>query len=72
MLTDDDKMLFGIHKGKAMANVPAKYLLWFYDELKQRQSKGLRLNSAELELHEYISDNLDILKNEKDNCYKCR
>jgi uncharacterized protein (DUF3820 family) len=30
--TDRDKMPFGKYKGKEMANVPAPYLLWLYDE----------------------------------------
>ena len=31
-LTDQDKMPFGAHKGKLIADVPASYLLWFYDQ----------------------------------------
>lgn len=27
-LTDNDKMPFGKHAGKAMCNVPAAYLIW--------------------------------------------
>lgn len=31
-MKDTDLMPFGKHKGEAMANVPASYLVWFYDE----------------------------------------
>lgn len=31
-MTDNDLMPFGKHKGKKMANVPASWLVWFYDE----------------------------------------
>lgn len=50
--TDTSPMPFGQHKGKALANVPAKYLLWVYAQpwLKTGQLK------------DYIADNLDVLK----------
>lgn len=51
MMKDTDLMPWGAHKGKAMANVPAKYLLWLYSE-------GLR----DLAVKAYIEDNLDVLK----------
>jgi len=31
-LTDNDIMPFGKHKGKAMCNVPAAYLLWLLND----------------------------------------
>lgn len=59
VLTDESPMPWGKHKGVAMANVPASYLLYFYD-------KG--------ELHDavktYVQENLNVLQlevfNEKD------
>jgi uncharacterized protein (DUF3820 family) len=30
--TDKSLMPFGKHKGTALANVPASYLLWIYDQ----------------------------------------
>jgi uncharacterized protein (DUF3820 family) len=30
-ITDNSAMPFGKFQGKAMANIPAKYLLWLYD-----------------------------------------
>lgn len=52
-MTDHDKMPFGRYKDKAMANVPAVYLLWLYG--KGCDHPGVR---------KYINDNLDALKNE--------
>lgn len=52
-LTDKSPMPFGIHKGTSMANVPAEYLLWLYDNGKCSQ-----------EVRDYIEDNLDVLRQE--------
>lgn len=49
-------MPYGKHKGTAMANVPAQYLLWLYDN-----------NKCTPEVREYITDNLDALRLEIDN-----
>jgi uncharacterized protein (DUF3820 family) len=51
MLTDESKMPFGVHKGKNMADVPASYLLWLYEN-----------NKCSGEVKEYIKDNLDVIK----------
>jgi uncharacterized protein (DUF3820 family) len=55
-LTDTTVMWFGAHKGKMMANIPAKYLLWLLDSGK-----------CPLSLHNYINENLDALKTEVKN-----
>jgi uncharacterized protein (DUF3820 family) len=52
-LTDYSLMPYGIHKGKAMINVPADYLLYLYDNGK-----------CDGEVLEYIEDNMDVLKKE--------
>jgi uncharacterized protein (DUF3820 family) len=52
-LSDESPMPFGRYKGDKMANVPASYLMWLYDE--NRYSK---------EVGDYIEDNLDVLKEE--------
>lgn len=52
-LTDKDKITFGIHSGKALANVPASYLLWLWDGQK-----------CFGDLKEYIQDNLEVLRSE--------
>lgn len=52
-MKDTDKMPFGKYQGTAMANVPASYLLWLYQEGKLNQ-----------EVKAYIEDNMDVLKKE--------
>ena len=55
-LTDDSLMTFGKYKGEKMANVPAKYLKWLYDEGKcSRPIKA------------YIIENLDVINQEIKN-----
>lgn len=53
-MTDDSLMPFGVHKGKALANVPAHYLIYIFEQ-------GYRMSD---ELRAYIRDNMDVLKNE--------
>lgn len=53
-MTDNTIIQFGTHKGKALANVPAAYLLWLYE-----------IGKAFGDLKAYIEDNLEILRNEK-------
>ena len=56
MLTDESLMPFGKHKNIKMADVPAGYLLWLYDnDLKDGDVKT------------YIEDNMDVLKSEFKN-----
>lgn len=50
-MKDTDLMEFGKHEGKALANVPADYLLWLYDN-----------NRAHGDLKKYIEYNMDVLK----------
>ena len=52
-LTDKDPMPFGKYRGKAMANVPAVYLLWLYNE-----------GCNDTAVRQYITDNLDCLNKE--------
>lgn len=52
-VTDNTPMPFGKHKGKAMVNIPAKYLLWLY---------GQGCDHAGVK--RYILDNLEGLKKE--------
>lgn len=49
-LTDDSKMPFGVHKGKALANVPDHYLRWLYEN-----------NKCNAQIRQYIEDNADVL-----------
>ena len=55
-LTDKSPMPYGKHKGVEMANVPAEYLIWLYENDKCSDS-----------VKEYIEDNIDILRSEVNN-----
>lgn len=50
ILTDNSLMPFGVHKGKAMANVPDHYLKWLYEN-----------NKCNAEVKAYIEDNAEVL-----------
>jgi len=52
-LYDNSPMPFGKYQGEKMANVPASYLMWLYNE-----------NKCNKEVREYIEDNLDVLQEE--------
>ncbi len=52
-MNDESIMPSGKHKGKALKDVPAHYLLWLYDN-----------NRCRYELKDYILDNMDVLKEE--------
>lgn len=52
-MDDNSVMPYGIHKGKKLANVPAQYLIWLYEN-----------NKCSGEVREYIKENLEVLKNE--------
>lgn len=52
-------MPWGIHKGTALANVPAGYLLHFYEN-------AMLEGKARLPLKEYVEDNLEVLKQQRD------
>ena len=50
-MTDDSLMPFGKHRGKKLIEVPDSYLFWLSKE-----------NRVTGELHDYIEDNLDAIK----------
>ena len=52
-LTDKSIMPFGKFKGVALANVPAYYLLWLYEQ-----------SYCSADMKEYIEDNMEILQSE--------
>jgi uncharacterized protein (DUF3820 family) len=52
-LTDESLMPYGQHKGEKMANVPAKDLIWLYEN-----------NRCNSEVKKYIEENMDVLKEE--------
>lgn len=51
--TDTTPMPFGMHKGKALANVPADYFIYLYDN-----------NLQPGKLRDYIEENLTALRQE--------
>jgi len=53
-LTDLDLMPFGKYKNETMADVPASYLLWLWEQGK----------NSNLKLDNYIFNSLSILKDE--------
>ena len=53
-MTDESIMPFGKYKGQKLANVPASYLLWLYDN-----------NKCFGELKKYIEENMDALRQGK-------
>lgn len=55
-MTDESVMAFGVHKGQKLANVPAGYLVWLFDNGK-----------AWGELKTYIEANMDVLRVQVNN-----
>lgn len=52
-LADESLMPWGQYEGEKMANVPARYLMWLYDNDK-----------CDKQVKDYIIDNMDVLKEE--------
>lgn len=50
-MTDESMMPFGKYKGRQLADVPAEYLYWLYDN-----------NKCYGQLKWYIFDNLEVIK----------
>ncbi len=55
-LTDNSLMPFGKHKGVAMVNVPATYLMWLYEQSDFKKNSPIGV---------YVKDNLQALEQEK-------
>lgn len=66
--TDEDKILFGKHSGRKLANVPASYLLWLWDQPKFHHNGY----EHEVRVRLYIKDNLEVLKKEVSEQSKLR
>lgn len=58
---DDTVLTWGAHKGKKLANVPAHYLLWVYNQDWMKSPTRSELKA----LKEYINDNMELLKKGK-------
>ncbi len=55
-LTDESIMPFGKFLGQKLLNIPANYFLWFKDNVAP--------NYSNQNIHDYINDNIDVLKKE--------
>jgi hypothetical protein len=60
-LTDEDLMTFGKHKGERVADVPASYLLWWWDQIHEEPRDG---NEP---LKNYIINNWDTIRMDAPN-----
>ena len=61
-LKDQDRMPFGKHKGMPMEAVPARYLLWMWDEFLH--AKPTAPSSPGALVHDYIKENFATLETE--------
>jgi len=59
-LTDESPMPFGKHENTAMANVPAGYLLWLYNQNSGQKPFG----GASRAVQTYTLENMDALRKE--------
>ncbi len=60
-MTDNSLMPFGKYRGEKMANVPADYLLWIFEN-----------NKCTPEVAKYIAENLSVIKSEIEYNNKCK
>lgn len=58
-MDDNSLMPFGKHKGEKLANLPAGYLLFIYDNFQLHDN-----------LKKYIEDNMQVLKQEQKRAAK--
>lgn len=59
-MEDEDIMPFGKYKGTAMANVPAEYLIWLYDELASSDI----IDGNRRDVFGYIEERIEDLQDE--------
>jgi hypothetical protein len=58
ILKDTDPMPFGLHKGTLMANVEAKYLMFWHNNLLKKKPK----DGMQREVYDYIHENKAIIE----------
>jgi hypothetical protein len=63
IMDDNSIMPFGKHKGEKMANVPAGYLLWLYNEIDE---KNKTFSPHQESVWRYIKENIVIIRIEFD------
>ena len=67
---DTDLMPFGKHRGVVIAEVPASYLKWLYNEMKPRWLKyelttqSTELDKTNLKTFNYIHNSMDAIEDE--------
>lgn len=61
VLTDTDLMLYGMHRGKTLANVPNHYLMYLHGEFVSKGISGANIE-FNMALKAYIEDNFDSIK----------
>jgi len=67
-MKDDDLMPFGKHKGKAMANVPASWLVWFWESNETAYKGGVMLGVEAQMVMGYLKETgIDWLRKEAKN-----
>jgi hypothetical protein len=64
MLADNSIMQFGAHKNKLMMDVPASYLMWLYNAIKDDIINHRTITTQQKDVYDYVVDNLDVLKKE--------
>jgi len=60
-MTDNSLMPFGKYRGEKMANVPADYLIWIFEN-----------NKCTPDVAKYIAENLSVIKSEIEYNNKCK
>jgi uncharacterized protein (DUF3820 family) len=65
-LRDTDPIWFGEHEGTPLKDVPASYLLWWYEERFTADQLNAIWSKKETALLDYISDHLEQLEDERE------
>ena len=63
-LTDKSPMLIGKHKGEAMVDVPAAYLLWLGANIEKNKKAGNHISNNNMLILAYYLDNKEVLQKE--------
>lgn len=63
-MEDSDLMPYGKYQGKAMADVPADYLLWLWDNNKCRGSVKLYINKNMIQLRDEAKNKMKLKRHD--------
>ena len=65
-MNDKDIITFGKHKGTAMANVPASWLIWFFEDFQSKPN--IKMSDDADQVIKYIwNTGIDLLRKESRN-----